>query len=332
MKTLVNREYDDMHFRKYFLVVCWLMLSFLNACGAGSKNEPERQVIAKVNGDLITARDLNDQVSRIEFRAGPDRKPGKRQILNALVDEKLLAQRAIEGGLDREPGTIVALDRARRQVLAQAAIDHETGGGRASYRETKAFYEDHPDLFVRRKTYVFRRFDLLARELQPSVKADLDKSGSPMEVGLILKRVNIGFSDQTEIYAAEMLPTDVLKQVAEMKRGDILMFKEGRQIVLMQLTSSIADPIDLARATPAIRTHLAVNRRKVVTDSLLKDLRRSAKIEYFDEMIDGFEVQADARSIRTRGEQTSREKCLPSKRRQPFPVNESVVSARSDIS
>jgi len=75
------------------------------------------------------------------------------------------------------------------------------------------------------------------------------------------------------------------------------MVKEGRQLVLMQLTSSIADPIDLARATPAIRSHLAVNRRKVVTDSLLKDLRRSAKIEYFDEMIDGFEVQADAGSF-----------------------------------
>ena len=297
MKTLGNREYDDMHFRKYFLVVCWLMLSFLSACGAGSKNEPERQVMAKVNGDLITARDFNDQFSRIEFRAGPDKKVGKRQILNALVDEKLLAQRASEGGLDREPDTIVALDRARRQVLAQAAIDHESGGGRASYRETKAFYEDHPELFARRKTYVFRRFDLLARELKPSVKADLDKSASPAEVGSILKRANIGFGDQTEIYAAEMLPTDVLKQVAEMKRGDILMFKEGRQIVLMQLTSSIADPIDLARATPAIRTYLAASRRKVATDSLLKDLRRSAKIEFYEEMIDRFQVQADARSF-----------------------------------
>jgi EpsD family peptidyl-prolyl cis-trans isomerase len=279
-----------MHLR----VAGWLMLAFLCACGADSNHESEPQVLAKVNGDEITVRELNDRFSRIESRSGLDTKVGKKQVLDALIDEKLLVQRAIESGLVREPETIVALDRARRQVLAQAAIDQAMGGGRVTYRETKAFYEGHPDLFERRKTYVFRRFDLLAGELQPSLKAELDKAGSSTEVGWILKRGNVGFRDQTEIRAAEMLPADVLKQAAEMQRGDILIFKEARQIVLMQLTRSIADPVDLARATPAIRYYLADGKRKNAAEFLLKDLHQGAKIEYSEGLIDGYQLHADA--------------------------------------
>lgn len=300
MKTRGHRTIGDIRFRKDFLVLA-LMLTFLCACGAGTKNESERQTIAKVNGDLITVRELNDQFSRIEARAAPDKKIWKRQVLDALVDEKLLAQQASENRLDREPETIMALDRARRQVLAQAAIDHESRGRRVNQGEIKAFYESYPDLFERRRTYVFRRYDLLARELQPSLKAELDKAGSPLEVGLILKRAKVRFSDQTEIRPAEMLTADVLKKVVDMKRGDILIFREAGPIVLMQLISSIAEPIDLAHATPGIRDYLADRRKKTVAEMLLKDLRHSAKIEYSQGLIDGFQAQSDARSFESVG-------------------------------
>ena len=272
----------------------WLMLAFLCACKADSKHDSQHQVIAKVNGDEITVSELNDQFTRIESRAGLDTRVGKKQVLDALIDEKLLVQKAIDGGLDREPETVAALDRARRQVLAQAAIGHTAVDDRVSFRETKAFYEGNPDLFERRKTYVFRRFDLVAGELPPSLKAELDKAGSSTEVSWILKRSNVRFSDQTEIRAAEMLPPGVLKRAAEMQRGDILIFKEGRQIVLMQLIRSIAEPVDLARATPAIRIYLADGRRKNAAENLLKNLRQGAKIEYSEGLIDGFQVQADA--------------------------------------
>jgi len=272
----------------------WLMLAFLSACGADSKHDSQRHVIAKVNGDEITVSELNDQFARIESRSGLDTKVGKKRVLDALIDEKLLVQKAIDSGLDREPDTIAALDRARRQILAQAAIGPTAANDHVSFRETKAFYEGNPDLFERRKTYVFCRFDLAAGELQPSLKAELDKAGSSAEVSWILKRSNVRFSDQTEIRAAEMLPPDVLKQAAEMQRGDILIFKEGRQVVLMQLIRSIAEPIDLARATPAIRIYLADGRRKNAAENLLKNLRQGAKIEYSEGLIDGFQVQADA--------------------------------------
>jgi EpsD family peptidyl-prolyl cis-trans isomerase len=297
MKATHDRSISDIHCRMAWLFASCMLLPLQGGCGADSKHESERAVVAKVNGDEITVRELNDQFSRIESRAGLDKARGKRQVLDALVDEKLLAQEASESDLDRRPETVAALDRAKRQILAQAAIDNATGSTRVDLRETKAFYESHPDLFERRKTYVFRRFDLLTGELQPSTRAELDKAETPADIGFALKRANVGFNDQTEIRAAEMLPTEVLTRAAEMRRGDILMFKEGGRIVLMQLVRSIAEPVDLGRAAPAIRTYLAEGRKKNAAESLLKELRQSAKIEYAEGLIDGVQVQADAGTL-----------------------------------
>lgn len=299
MKPPQDKNWDGgiVHSCPHVPMAGWLLLSLLCACGADSNQGNEGRVIARVNGGEITARELSDQVARIESRPGADKKVERKRVLDALIDERLLEQRAIRTALDRKPETIAALDRARRQVLAQSAIDHAASGGRASYREVKAFYDGHPDLFERRKTYVFRRFDLPAGELQPSLRSELDKAGSPMQVGLILKRANVGFSDQTEIRAAEMLSSDVLKQAAEMQRGDILIFKEAGQTVLMQLVSSIAEPLDLARATPGIRVYLEEAKRKNAAESLLRDLRRDSKIEYLEGLTDSSQVQADAGPI-----------------------------------
>src|SRR5258706_2615684 len=110
MKVLEKKDVGNVRCRNCCVLAATLLLSCLCACGVDSKHESERQIVAKVNGFSITSRELDEQFSRIASRAGPGAKVGKKQVLDALVDEKLLVQRAIESGLDREPETIAALD------------------------------------------------------------------------------------------------------------------------------------------------------------------------------------------------------------------------------
>ena len=65
-----------------------------------------------------------------------------------------------------------------------------------------------------------------------------------------------------------------------MKSGDILVRKNGNRPVLMQLVNEVLEPIDVVRATPAIRIYLASDRRGGRTEALLKGLRRTASIKY----------------------------------------------------
>jgi peptidyl-prolyl cis-trans isomerase C len=294
MKVLLAIDIGCVRDRTYFSAFVWILLLLLGACGVESKHESDIRSMAKVNGEVITVREFNDRYAGFESRAGFDLKAGKKQVLGALVDEKLLVQEAIRKGLDRETQTVSALDRARRQILVQASIDHAAGPSLVSDSETKTFYGSHPELFERRKTYLFRRFDLSAAELAPSLKFELDQAGSPAKVGFILKNANVKFTDQTEIRAAETFPIEILKQVAEMQRGDILIVNEASRIVLLQLMRNIPEPVDLARAAPAIRSYLVDNKKRHAAEELLRTLRERAKIEYSEGTIDGSQVQADA--------------------------------------
>ncbi len=297
MKALLARDSDNVQSRIRFPVVVWMLLLLLAACRVESKHESDIRSMAKVNGEVITVREFNDRYAGFESRAGLDLKAGKKQVLGALVDEKLLEQEAIRKGLDRETETVAALDRARRRILVHAVTDHAAEAPLVSDSETRTFYESHPELFERRKTYLFRRFNLSAAELTPTLKLELDKAGSPAEVGFILKDANVKFTDQTEIRAAEAFPMEILSRVAQMQRGDILIVKEARRIVLLQLMKNIPEPLDLARAAPAIRSYLAEGRKKNAAEELLGKLRERAKIEYSDDAIDGSQIQADAGSI-----------------------------------
>jgi hypothetical protein len=225
MNTPYERSRGNPLYRRYLALAVWLLVPTLCACEAESKHDVGQQVIAKVNGDdIITVRELTDQFARIQTHFVMDTKIGKKQVLDSLVDEKLLVQRAIDIGLDRKPETIVALDRARRHVLAQASIEQATQGA-----------------------------------------------------------------------SVEMLPPAVLAQASRMQGGDILMSREGGRTIYMQLVSTIAEPVEIARATPAIRAYLAEGRRKRTAKTLLRDLRNDARIEYSQGLIDGINVQVNAR-------------------------------------
>jgi len=123
MKTPYEGNIGDARFRMVVRVTAWPLLAILCACGTDSGHESDRQVIAKVNGDEITVGELNDRFSRFEARFGLDAKVGKQQVLDALVNEQLLVQRAMGHELDRDPAVQHALERATRQILVQAEIE-----------------------------------------------------------------------------------------------------------------------------------------------------------------------------------------------------------------
>jgi EpsD family peptidyl-prolyl cis-trans isomerase len=280
----VNIGCDD-YTRDYRFVVTWLLVVTLSGCGSGAtpgSANPAADRLVVVNGDNITLRQFQDQYSAMRVRAQTDAKSLDRYVLQSLVDEQLLAQKATADQLDKDPPVMRALERARRQILAQAAIDHAGGEIEVSAAEARKFYADNPNLFEKRKIYIFCQFVLDAAGLDESVKRRLEHAKAPAQVAASLADAKIKFSYQNEVQAAEALPREILEQAARMKSGDILVRKNGNQTVLMQLVNEVLEPIDVAKAMPAIRIYLAFDRRGDRTETLLKGLRRNASIKYAD--------------------------------------------------
>lgn len=238
------------------------------------------ELAARVNGDEITVHQLNEQLAQLDLPAEGDLGAARKQLLDTLIDEQLLVQKAIAGGLDKELATRSAIERARRQLLARAAIEDFSGDSGISAKETRAFYLANPDLYGKRRIYTFRRFLLEDRKLNGAVKAKLGSAKSAADVAEIFKGSGITYNQLTEVRTAESLPAEILLQAAHMAPGDILLFAKGSRPVLMQLAGSVAEPIALEAAIPSIRAYLADAKRQQTAERLVKDLRRSAKIEY----------------------------------------------------
>src|SRR3954465_3943505 len=88
-----------------------LLSAFLAGCGPAAADRAGEQLVARVNGVEISARQV---------------RPGSAGIAQAgekVIDRELLVQRALESGLERDPQVAAQIDNARREVLAQAYIE-----------------------------------------------------------------------------------------------------------------------------------------------------------------------------------------------------------------
>lgn len=253
----------------------------LSSCGAETKPAAQYdEIVARVNGQEITVHQLNDRLTQLGLAGKGDAATVRSQLLDALIDERLLVQKAIAEGLDRQRMTQGAIERARLRLLAQAAIEDSSGASAISDREARAFYLEHPDLFGKRRVYTFRRYLLENGKLRGAARAQLESAKSAAEVAAVLKAAGIAYSQLTEVRTAESLPEAILVRAARMESGDILLYNEASRTVLMQLAASIAEPIQLEAALPSIKDYLVDARRQQRAERLVKDLRRKAKIEY----------------------------------------------------
>jgi EpsD family peptidyl-prolyl cis-trans isomerase len=213
----------------------------------------------------------------------------QKQILDRLVDQQLLVQKAIEQKLDRDANVVASMEASRRQILAQAYIQKVAGGaGKGSEDEIKDFYAKHPELFQERRVYRFTQVAIAAQgDQQQAIRAQLEQlDKSPDKERILpqlaewLKQQDIKFRATQNTQAAEQLPLEALPRYHQMKVGD-LMFQPGPQgVVVSQLTASQTQPLNEEQAKPFIEQYLQNRERLKLSEDEMKRLRAAAKIEY----------------------------------------------------
>jgi peptidyl-prolyl cis-trans isomerase C len=86
---------------------------------AGCSKKPTDQVVAIVNGEEISLPELNAELGNAQVPPGVDKKVVQQQLLQRLVDRRLLAQAAKDQGLDRDPAYIVEQRRVMESMLVE---------------------------------------------------------------------------------------------------------------------------------------------------------------------------------------------------------------------
>jgi EpsD family peptidyl-prolyl cis-trans isomerase len=253
------------------------VLPFLWSCG---KPDPYSQVAAKVNGSEIAVEQLRRAVATSAAAPGAA-KPTPAQVIDAMIDQELLAQRAVDLKLDRQPQVRATLEAMRTRILAQAYTQVLAASEREDPAKVKAFYRENPALFQQRRIYRLFELAISAPRLDAAaLQVKVSRARTLSDVGEWLKSQKIEFTVGAAIKAAEEIPMEVLPRLASMQDGQIKVINTASAISVIHLVQSQNAPLSEDQAIPLIEQFLRAPERMKLVAAVLKELRDSSDIEY----------------------------------------------------
>lgn len=280
-----------MHCSRILLLVLLLPSVLLTACG-DKREGAETRVIAKVNGDEISANQMNFAMARLGNIPKGKEDEANKQVLKGLVDQQILVRQALDKKLDRNPNVLQAIEASKRQILAQSFVEQIVQQiVKPTDDEIHDYYVKAPELFSNRRIYKFGEISLSSAIQIDEVKRLLAGVKSLEEFAGKLHKENIEFKAVSAAKAAEELPLDILPRFSKLAKGEVAIIPIGDSLSVLQLQDSREQPLTEQQAKPIIGKFLLEQKRKTLFEAEMKKLRDASKVEYFGAYVDAGKTQ-----------------------------------------
>ena len=266
------------------LFVFFIALSLIG-CGNHENTQYSGQVAAKVNGNEISIHQINQVLKNASGLTAQAMPAARKQILDKLIDEEILIEQANKEAIDRNPDVILAIESAKRQIVANAYITQlVTTSANISDADIKAYFDGNPALFSQRKIYGLQDISIKKQDgLKWPLNEEMPKLKSAVNLIDWLKAHNINYSVDNYVRPAEEISLDVLKKLQTLSQGDSVTvdMQESTHIIFVS-TVQLA-PVDIKAASPAIKRFLTNTRAKELVLAKMSELKAKSDIEYMGE-------------------------------------------------
>jgi EpsD family peptidyl-prolyl cis-trans isomerase len=252
----------------------------LAACTGHKKDAT--QSAARVDGTEITVHQINYRLQRERGLRPDQQEEAGRKILEQLIDEQLVVEKAEKNKVDLQPGAQQALDAARREVLARSYVEQASQSVAApSDQAMHAYYDANPALFSSRRIFTMQEYLAKVPEAQiPALRAMVEGGKPTAEVEAWFKANNVPFRGQQSTHPAEQIPLNALKTLAAVQDGHGLVASAADQVHVTYVTASTSAPVAFDKARQAIGQYLSIESRRKATEGNLSALRSVAKVTY----------------------------------------------------
>jgi len=250
----------------------------LQACGG----EPTGQVIAVVNGEEITQAELNAEISGLSVPPTGDKEEIRRQILQQLVDRRLMAQVAKEEGFDRDPEFINRERKMREELLVRMYGQKVAKTvGIPDSAAVNRFLAENPGKFSQRVVYDVDQvvFDFPS---DPKVLNALEADKSLAEVEKTLARFKVDFSRGTNKMDSASVPVAALKQIQSLPAGEPFVIPTQGRITVSVITGSSPVPTTEQDVAPLAAQEIRAANLTKLLQTRLDDAKSKADITYQD--------------------------------------------------
>lgn len=258
------------------------LASLVSACNKESAAAPTGQVVATVDGEEITANELNMELQNAPMPQDPKAQQAIRNaVLQTIVNRHLVAKAARAQGLDKSPEAAVQRQKAEDLALIAAMEKSLTGNVPAPSRdEAQRYVADHPNSFAQRKLYVVDQ--IVSAPLPPAVMQQMQPLKTLADVQSLLQRSNIQHQNAVATIDGASADPDLIARIAQLPPGEVFVVPNGGGFVINQIRDTRTDPFTGDRA---INAAMAILKRKRTQEIVGQQIQKiiadgSTKVQY----------------------------------------------------
>ena len=253
-------------------------------CAMAANNK----VYAVVNGDNITAQTIAVALKdpRVKFDKLP--KDTQKNILDKLIEQKILAQHAIKTDVVKNPIYVETLKNVQQDLALQVWIEEESKNINVSKKELKNFYESNPKLFKQPEQFHARHILVKTENEAKNIIKTLNKSTNLKSKFINLaKKKSIGPSNASGgdlgFFTVDKMVPEFSKATATLRVGKItqkpVKTQFGYHIIYLE-DKKKASTVLFEQVKDRIKQQLVQEKVMKNIQKLAEKLKKKAKIEY----------------------------------------------------
>ena len=251
---------------------------------AGCDKKPEGQVVATVNGEEITRRELVSEVNALGAGGASEEqmKAAQPMVVQGIVDRKLLVQEAKRSNLDKNPQYLAMRQRADDVLLAQMLAQTWTGKiQKPNAGAIRAFIAENPQMFGERKVMVVDMIvtspnSISAKQLLPLKSNDA--------IAAWLKANKKPYQRGNQQVDTLQLPKPLAQQLStRAESGEPVALNSGNTLTIMAPRAVRPAPVPANQWNRVAEQAIQQQSGGKTTAAELKRLRETADISYLPE-------------------------------------------------
>ncbi len=248
------------------------------------------QIVAHVGEQVITAPELDAELRLANVPPEKAKDPAVlRQVLSEMVTRKYLEQQALNAKLDREPGILLELLRARSQVLATAYASRTASAKAITQSEVDNYMTNNPLKFEQRQMLATDQITLPFAAQTPSV-ADANKNATSIEeIDQNLTAAGISHGRASGAISTADISQDFYNLIQDKKDSSVFFVRSGNNGVYFKVKAIEPAPLKGDAAQAAARQYLRADRLKAEMGMASMSANMDAKFsgDYAQIMKDG---------------------------------------------
>ncbi len=236
--------------------------------GGCSKKEGEQpaakgQVVANVGDQVITTQEFENELRWANIPPDKQKDPEViKRVLGELVVRKYLLQQALAAKLDREPGVLLDLLRAREQVLEKGFLNRAAAAKSPGKADIDKYIANNPSKFANRQLLSVEQIGFPLGAASQTV-IDANKNAKSLdEIDQQLTAAGIPHGRQMGVLNTGDIPPDLYNEIEAKKADGVLFVRSGANGVFFKVKGEEVRPLEGEAAASLARQFLRADALK----------------------------------------------------------------------